>query len=268
MDSSGLKITKDTLEDYLSYLENNNREQSSIYSYRTVLNKFYGFLPDEKIITADTAREWQEYLIDRGYANRSVIQRVHVVNGFLRFLGKRDWQYDNTLVINDATLPELTRNEYLRLLQTAKVLNKERTYLIMKTLCSVGLKINELRQVTVEAAKAGRVVVSLHDQPKRTAAIPTVLATELLDYAGRNDITTGSIFVTRSGKPLNRSNVWHDIQVVCAEAHVSEEKANPSCLWRLHQTTYEGIEHNISVLVTQAYDRMLENEELTIGWGM
>ncbi len=175
---------------------------------------------------------------------------------------------DNTLVINDAALPELTRNEYLRLLQTAKVLNKERTYLIIKTLCCVGLKINELCQVTVEAAKAGQVVISQHDQPKRSAAIPNVLKGELLDYASRNDIVSGSIFVTKSGKQLNRSNVWHDIQFVCAEAHVPEEKANPRCLWRLHQTTYEGIEHNISVLVTQAYDRMLENEELTIGWGM
>ncbi|MCD8036630.1 MAG: hypothetical protein LUE88_04505 [Clostridiales bacterium] len=268
MDSSDLKITTETLEDYLKYMGENDCEKSSIESYRVVLKKFYDFLPEEKIITADTAGRWQQFLLDQGYASRTVIHRIHVINGFLKFLDRRQWQFDNTIVPQDSIQPELTRNEYLRLLQTAKALNKERTYIIIKSICCMGLKVTELSQVTVEAVHNGQVIITQHDRTKRTVVIPKALKDELLDYAGRNGITKGSIFVTKKGKPMNRSNIWHDIQLVCAEAHVPEEKANPRCLWKLYQSTYEGIEHNISILVTQAYDRMLENEELTIGWNM
>ncbi len=266
MDSNRLKISMETFDNYLRYMEENDCLKSSIESYYLVLKKFYDFLPEDKIITADTSRQWQQYLIEQGYANRTVINRVRVLNGLLKFLGKRQWQCDNTLSLVDSEQPELTRNEYLRLLQTAKTLNKERTYLIIKTLCCVGLRVHELRYVSVEDVKNGQVIVSQRSQPDKVLSIPKALQAELLSYAERNSIISGSIFITRNGKRLNRSNIWHDIQVVCAKAEVPEEKANPRCLWKLHQSTYEEIEDNIAVLVRQAYDRMLENKELTIGW--
>ncbi len=261
-----LEITDETMDAFLKSMVQNNRSPNSIETYRRILTKFYEYLPEEKTVSANTLSQWQKYLLEQGYAARTINAHISILNNFMHFIGKREWQHTVPLAQKENIQPELTRTEYLRLLQTAKVMEKERTYLIIKTLCCIGIRVQELGQITVEAVENGRASVMFYVNNKRLISIPKILRTELLEYAKRENIKSGPIFITRNGTLLNRTNIWNSIQDVCREAHVPEEKANPRCLWKLHQSTYENIQFNISVLIEQAYEQMLDNEELTIGW--
>lgn len=261
-----LTITEETLEAFLNYISESGHSINSWRSYRQIVTQFFDFLPEEKVIGPDTVFQWQKYMIEQGYANSTNNARLYVINHFMNFLGKREWQYVSTLKTEKGIMPELTRQEYLRLLQAAKWMGKERTYLIIKTLCNAGVRLHELQQVTVEAVTQGNTIIFFYCHNQRQLSFPRRLREELLAYAARQGITQGPIFVTRNGNPVGRSNIWTDIQKVCIEAKVAEEKASARCLWDLHQQTYKDIAEHISVLITQAYEKMLDKEELTVGW--
>ena len=162
-------------------------------------------------------------------------------------------------------MPELTRREYLRLLNTARMLKRERTYFLIKTICCAGVRVQQLSQLTVEAVEAGSAVIR-GQCGSQVLHIPPVLREELLAYAGRHGIRSGPVFITRNGSPINRSNVSDSIRRLCRDAQVPEEKGNPRCLLKLHQATYRNIQNSVAVLIEQAYDRMLEEEQLSAGW--
>ncbi len=254
-----MKLTMDTVENFLLFLKENGRSKSTIETYQRIVKNFYQYLPEEKLLAPDTLFRWQRDLVEKGYAGRTINQNISVINNFLQFLGKRGWQCLEQMEKTEEIQPELTRAEYMRLLQTAKRMEKQRTYLLIKTLCIAGVKLSDLEKLTVE-------ILERNDIFEGKKQIPAGLRQELLQFAKEKQIRAGPVFVTRNGVPMNRSNIWNDIQSVCAEARVAEEKANPRCLWRLYQNTYKSIEDNISVLVEQAYGRMLDKEELTIGW--
>lgn len=261
-----ITITAETLEAFLDYLSESGHSFNSMQTYRQIVTQFYDFLPKEKAIGPDTVSQWQKYMTEQGYANSTNNARLYVINHLMKFLGKREWQHITALKTEEGILPELSREEYLRLLQAAKRMGKERTYLIIKTLCNAGVRLHELRQVTVEAVTQGDATISFYCHNQRQLSFPRSLREELLAYAARQGITEGSIFVTRNGKPVGRSNIWADIQRVCREAQVAEEKASARCLWDLHQNTYKDIEEQLSAKITQAYEKMLDKEELTVGW--
>ena len=161
--------------------------------------------------------------------------------------------------------PELNRNEYLQLLRTAKTLGKERLYLLVKLFAATGITVQELPKVTVEAVKEGRIVCS-HNHVKEIVRLPECLRKELLSFARRNGCSTGPIFRTRAGGPMNRTHITTAIRRLCVEAEIAEEKGNPRCLKRLYQNTRTGIENNVALLIDQAMERQLEQEQLEAGW--
>ena len=158
--------------------------------------------------------------------------------------------------------PELSRNEYMRLLQAAKLQEKDRSYLLVKVFALMGLNIYELQCITVESMQDGIITIS----SKKRVRIPKPLQLELTDYAARKGIKAGPVFVTRNGTLLRRSAVTAAVQELAQDARVEPAKCNPRCLRKLYQSTKAGIQQNISVLIDQAYDRLLENEQQTIGW--
>jgi len=161
--------------------------------------------------------------------------------------------------------PELTRTEYLRLLQTARALGRERVYLLEKLFGTTGLTVQELEKVTVEAVREGKLTIQFN-RNKQMLRIPEGLQQELLDYAKRSGYLAGPIFLTKDGTPMSRTYVSTIIRQLCTLAKVAEEKGNPRCLKRLYQSTRAGIEDNIALLVEQAHNRLLEQEQLEIGW--
>ena len=157
-------------------------------------------------------------------------------------------------------MPELTRNEYLRLLQTAKLLGKRQTYLLVLLFGTMDLPLRALSCVTVEAVREGWVFV-----PRRLR-VPSCLRAELLTYAEEQGIGSGPVFCTRYGKLMDRWNINTRIQSLSRDARVAPEKCNPRCLRKLCIAMQENIRANLELLAEQTYDRLLENEALTVGW--
>lgn len=234
----------------------------TVKSYRRNLTLFFRDLPPGKTVEAGTLAGWRDSLLREGYMPRTVNNRISSVNSFLGYLGLREYQDPEQLKLpEDEVQPELTRNEYLRLLSAARALGKERTYFIVKAFTVLGLPVQELPRLTAEAVEEGRVSC-----PGRLILIPPSLRDELTGYIRREGIRSGPVFVTKNGRPLNRTAVTAYIQQLAADARVPPEKCNPRCLRKLHLATRESVEQSVSMLVDQALDRLLEQEQALIGW--
>ena len=255
-------LTPELTDAYLQRLRDKGRTPATLQTYRRNLDMLYRYLPKDKRISWDTLEGWRAVLLAEGYAPRTINLCLSAANGLLEYCGRREFQSQGPLKLAEDVQPELTRSEYLRLLSTARALGKERSYLLVKVFGSMGLAIQELPRLTVQAVQAGRLVLA----GNRLLPIPTCLQRELLDFAGRKGIRTGPLFITRAGRPMSRSNVTGAIQALCPDARVEKEKGNPRCLKKLYQTTQAGIQADLALLMEQAYDRILETEQLTIGW--
>lgn len=261
------KLTPEVQEAFLTHLSGRGCSHISLREYRRTLTVLCECLSEEKTITAESGQRWRQWLEEQGFSPRTINTRISVWNSLMQYLGHRDWQIDTFSSIEGDVQPELTRSEYLRLLSTAKQLGQEKTYLLIKTLGGVGLRLQELSQLTAAAVRQGRVRLERQNgMSTRILRIPAVLQKELLSYMEQEGITEGPVFATAGGKPMDRSNVGHCIRKLSRDACVSAEKVNPRCLWKMYQSTQEGIQANITVLMEQAYERMLEQEQLTVGW--
>ena len=259
----GLRLTPADLEAYLDSLSQQGRGHDTVATYRRNVRALYDGLPKDKTVRPGTLARWQRMLLEKGYSPRTVNVRMSVANSLMAFLGRRDLQSVGALEVDDVQ-PELTRSEYLRLLTTARALDKERLYLLVKLFGCTGLPLQELPRVTVEALTEGRVIVR-SSGTVQLLHLPDFLRKELLAYARREGTVSGPIFHTKSGKPLGRTAVTDSIKRLCRDARVPEEKANPRCLKRLWQSTQDGIRTQIDLLVEQACDRLMEAEQLTVG---
>ena len=195
----------------------------------------------------------------------TVNTHISAANGLLAFLGRRDLQLIGQLDTGEEIQPELTRAEYLRLLTTARTQGRERTYLLVKTFALTGLRVGELDQMTAEAVAEGRVSVAEGGR-RREVPIPACLQRELESYLHRTGITPGPVFLTRSGRPMRRTQVSGEIRTLCRDARVDAEKSNPRCLRRLYQATQEQIRADVLSLAEQAHEQLLDAEQRTVGW--
>ena len=176
----------------------------------------------------------------------------------MTYLGHRELQATAALPPPaEGERPELTRGEYLRLLSTARVLEKERLYLLVKVFGSTGLSVGELPRLTAEA---------LDGRGPSPVRLPPPLAEELRGYAARQGITAGPVFRSRNGQPMRRTQVTGEIRSLCRDARVPEEKGNPRCLRRLWQETQDAIRVSVDQLVVQAFDQMMEAEQFSVDW--
>ena len=259
-------VKREQIEEYLAWLVSRGCTAETVKIYRRGLMQFFQALPLGKSLRRDTLALWRDALEAKGYMPRTVNLRLSAVNNFLEYIGLREYQLPLYFKLEkDEVRLELTRSEYLRLLSAAKTLDRERTYLLIKLFASTGLAVQELPRLTAAAVRAGRFVVEAN-RTKRIVELPACLREELLDFLGRMGIQSGPVFVTRSGKPIHRGAVTGRIQRLSGPARVAPEKCNPRCLHRLYQATWEGIRANIDLLVEQAHARLLEQEQLTVGW--
>lgn len=142
---------------------------------------------------------------------------------------------------------ELTKAEYERLLKAAKEQHNDRLYYLMQTICATGIRISELRFIDVSAVKCGKAEINCKGK-MRTVFLPKTLCKMLKEYVKRHKIENGSVFVTKTGKPINRSNVWSDMKRLCEIAGVSRDKVFPHNLRHLFARTYYSLQKNISRL--------------------
>lgn len=261
------QVTPSSIEEYIAHLEERGLPYATRRNYRHILESLYEFLPDDKNADWEIMRHWQEDLSEKGYALESVRLRTRVVNRFFQYLNRVNgtWALETVPGTSVKPQPELTRSEYIRLLQMAKHLGQRRIYLIIKTIANMGLKVQELEYITVEAVREGYIILTA-GKKKRILRFPNTLIKDIREYISDEGIVEGYVFRTRNGLPINRSNIWREIQNICHDARVPEEKGSPIQLMKLYKTTYGTIEANAQIWIDQTYERMLEEEQLLVDW--
>ncbi len=260
----GTLITMEEIERFLALYESLDRAEGTIKFYRRKLTQFYEDLPEDKRIRHGFMESWRESLLKR-YAPASVNASQSAANAFLDYIGHREYQLVGQIKEEKPPQPELSRAEYLHLLHTAKALGNEKVYLLMKLFACTGFFVKELPNLTVEAVREGK-VVCYQNRVKQAVIIPACVQKELLSFAEHSGITSGAIFRTRSGQSIKRTYIPILMKPVCEAAKIDDSRATPQSLRRLYFSTRAGIESNIALLVEQAMERQLEQEQLSVGW--
>ena len=222
------------------------KSRATISKYLGDIGQFLRELGEGSEITKDRVISYKQLLGER-YAVTSANSKLAAINCFLRTVGSEECIVKSFKVQKEAFRAkerELTKEEYIRLVKTARNSGKQQLCMLIQTLCATGIRISELSFVTVEALYARRAVVSLKGKT-RTVLIPARLCQELIVYVQSVNIRSGSIFVTRSGKPLDRSNIFHSMKKLCEDAGVDRDKVFPHNLRHLFAITYYKAEKDV-----------------------
>ena len=201
-------------------------------------------------MTKESVISYKNKLISDNYAVRSINSMLASLNGLFSFLGWGDLKVKSIKLQRQIYCPEekeLTKAEYMRLVNTAKQKGNERLNLLIQTICGTGIRVSELEYITVESVKCGEAVVSLKGKT-RSVFIVRELQKKLLRYAAEQKITSGAIFITRSGKPMSRTNIWREMKSLCEQSGVNPQKVFPHNLRHLFARTFYGIEKDIAKL--------------------
>ena len=242
-----MQLSVRIIREYANYL---CREEKSAATQEKYLRdvKVFSIYTASGEITKELVIAWKKQLIESGYAVRSINSMLASVNSLLDFLGLSNCKVKNIRTQRQTYCTEdkeLTKAEYLRLLAASK--RNEQLNLVIQTICGTGIRVSELRYFTVEAVRCGEVIVDCKNKT-RTILVPGKLKNILLNYAKKHGITAGAIFVTRSGKPLDRSNIWSAMKKLCEIAGVKPSKVFPHNLRKLFARTFYGIEKDIAKL--------------------
>lgn len=241
-------LTADIIEDFRKNLELQEKSTSTIEKYiRDV--KAFSVYAENAAITKEKVIAYKKYL-GNNYAVRSVNSMLASINSLFSFLGWHDLRVKSLKLQQQVFCPEekeLTKAEYARLCKTAERKHNERLNLILQTICGTGIRVSELQYITVEAAKQGESVVNCKAKT-RSVFIVKELKQKLLRYAAEQNIKSGMIFVTRTGKPISRTNIWREMKALCVEANVNPEKVFPHNLRHLFARVFYGIEKDIAKL--------------------
>lgn len=242
-----MKISTGQIQEFANHLSQEEKSDATQEKYLRDVQAFCVYAGAQEI-TKELVVAWKKQLIESGYAVRSINSMLASVNSFLGFLELSACKVKNIRTQRQTYCTEekeLTKAEYLRLLAASK--KNEQLNLVIQTICGTGIRVSELRYFTVEAIKHGEVTVDCKNKT-RTIIVPGKLKNILLNYAKRHGITTGVIFVTRNGKPLNRSNIWAAMKRLCETAGVQPSKVFPHNLRKLFARTFYGIEKDIAKL--------------------
>ena len=229
-----MTITGDQLNSFGARLQTEERSAGTVEKYRRDVEGFARWL-GERAVSKENAAAWKAHLLEQGYAPATVNSMLAAVNKFFLFLGRPDCRVKplrlQRKLFREASR-ELKREEYDRLVDTARGMGKERLALLLETICATGIRVSEVRYITVEAARVGRAEVSLKGKI-RTILLPGKLCRKLLKWAGRQKITSGEVFLTRGGKSLSRKQIWAEMKALCKKAGVEPSKVFPHNLRHL-----------------------------------
>lgn len=264
-DSSYYVLGRSDIDLYLQDVASRGCKQGTLENYRRSLLNFFDWLPEGKQVSREKVYEYQEYLIGK-YTSRTVNMKMTSINGILGFLDLREYQSTVKASVDDAAIqPELSRNEYLRMLSAAKAIGDERLYLIIKLFGTTGIAVQEFDKVTVEAVRSGT-IVTFPNRNRLALRIPACVQSELLEYAKEKGVKSGPIFLTREGRPLGRTTLSNMVPHIARYAKVEENKCTPRCLQKLYAETWDTIKSNVNVMLQMTYDKLLEQEQVIYGW--
>ena len=232
-------LTEERIAAYGRDLATEERSHGTIENYLRHVRIFSAWLNGVPVTKEQTAG-WKEYLLSQGYAPTTINSMLAALNGLFRFLGWDECRVKFLKVqrrlFRDAGR-ELTRPEYEHLLETAKERGQDRLALLMEAICATGIRVSEVRYITVEAAQRGRAEISLKGKI-RTILLPRKLCRKLLKYAKKNKTVSGEIFLTRNGTSLSRRQIWAELKHLCKYAGVEPSKVFPHNLRHLFATIF------------------------------
>lgn len=241
-------ITEKEITAFADDLQNEEKAKATIVKYLCAVRSLSCFLNGREVTKA-LILEYREQLLTERRA-QTVNGALSAINAFLDFCGWQDRKVKLLKVQRQAFLDEareLSETEYKRLLAAARDKGNERLYLLMQTVCGTGIRISELVYITVEAAKTGRAQIRMKGK-NRTIILQKELRNRLLRYARAHGIETGHIFRTKTGRPMDRSNICHEMKKLCAAAKVSAHKVFPHNLRHLFARAFYAIERNLAHL--------------------
>lgn len=269
-------IGRTYLEEFEKHLRERERSRGTIEKYVRDVRAFAAWSAGRKEITRETASEWKKHLLQSGYQPVTVNSMVAALNSFFRFMGWEDCRISFLRVQKQNFRREerdMTKEDYMKLLETARIKGKDRLTLLMEAICSTGIRVSEVKYLTVEAAKEGKATVDLKGKI-RTILIPGKLSRKLLKYARKQKISAGEIFLTAKGKPLSRKQIWAEMKKLCAAAGVEPTKVFPHNLRHLFAKTFYKVCRDLSRLAdilghssvdtTRIYLTATENEQTKI----
>ena len=242
-------LTKETISDFINRLRLEEKSANTIEKYARDIRTFAVFL-DGKVVCKELVIGYKQKLINDGYAVSSINSMLAAVNSLFDYLGWADCKVKAIKTQRQIYCPEnkeLSKAEYLRLVEAAERNHNRRLNMILQTICCTGIRISELRYITVEAVKSGTVEVTCKGK-NRVIFIVKQLKKKLLRYAAERHIKAGAIFITKSGKPVNRTNVWREMKALCRQAHVDPDKVFPHNLRHLFARTFYKLEKDIAKL--------------------
>ena len=244
----GRIITAKMIAEFKEHLILEERSEITIEKYIRDVKAFAKYAQNNAV-TKETVIAYKKHL-QENYAVRSVNSMLASINSLFAFLGWHDLKVKSLKLQQQVFCPEekeLTKAEYARLCRAAERKHNERLNLILQTICGTGIRVSELQYITVEAVKQGEAVVNCKAKT-RSVFIVKELKQKLLRYAAEQGIKSGMIFVTRTGKPISRTNIWREMKALCEEANVNPQKVFPHNLRHIFARVFYGIEKDIAKL--------------------
>ena len=233
------QLTQQQIRAYAHYLQMEEKSGATMEKYLRDIQAFACWL-DGRDISKELTSEWKGHLISQDYAPTTVNAMLSALNSLLEFLALQECRVKflkiQRRLFRDAGR-ELTRPEYEHLLETAKERGQDRLVLLMEAICATGIRVSEVRYITVEAAQRGRAEISLKGKI-RTILLPRKLCRKLLKYAKKNKTVSGEIFLTRNGTSLSRRQIWAELKHLCKYAGVEPSKVFPHNLRHLFATIF------------------------------
>ena len=238
-------ITEKHIERFKTHLLGLEKATATVNKYVHDVERFLYWLadapPDKGAVLA-----YKQHLTEL-YAPASVNAALSSLNSFFSFIDRQDLRVKSLKIqrqIFASSDKVLTKAEYERLLRAAEQRHSRRLSLLMQTICSTGIRVSELRYITVEALRRGIADVRCKGK-RRQVFLPRQLCLILCAYAKEQKIKSGAVFVTKNGNPLDRSNIWSDMKALCRAANVSEQKVFPHNLRHLFARTYYSLQKDI-----------------------
>ena len=246
---NGKQITTQQLTTFARHLRQAERSPGTIENYLRHVRAFAAWLGGVPV-SKEAAAGWKAHLLDKGYCPSTINAMLGGLNRFFAFVGWQECQVkflrlQRQLFRDDSK--ELTRAEYDRLIGAAHALGRERLALLMETICATGIRVSEVRYLTVESVERGRAEISLKGKI-RTILIPGKLRRKLLKYARKNKTVSGEIFLTRNGKGLSRKQIWAEMKAICEAAGVAACKVFPHNLRHLFARTFYKVCRDVAKL--------------------
>ena len=242
------KITEETLAAFARQLGEEERSPATLEKYLREVRQFAAFLGGREV-TRELAAAWREELSAR-QSPATVNGKLTALDRLLAFLGWEDCRVKHLRVQRQLfrdSARELSREEYARLVETARRLGRGRLSLLMETICATGIRVSEVRYSTAEAVREGRTEIALKGKI-RTILLPGKLCRKLEKYARQKKITSGELFLTRSGRPMSRKQIWAEMKGVCRAAGVAPSKVFPHNLRHLFARCFYRVSRDVAKL--------------------